>query len=321
MRTLLTVGLLIALTTAAVAEDSIILKSGRILRGQILQTGETVVRIETATGREWVKRTEIESLVRAPAPKIEVAEIEVPRTRASETEKKKAPPVAREVPTPAPRPLPSAGPDRSANVEPAVRSSGARVGTPLAPDEDTGSTKLAGVLGDLGNEVRAVRAEAASWIVANWPASSRVVDSAQQCTVELARIEATRLLDHEQLGDTSRQLAIALRDRSARVRTCALRVVRHRAYPRFERQALDLMQNASEWVVRQEAIRTLETIATRDSLQPVFSAWSAEEDKDRKRRYRRVLRGLFGEDFGDDLDAWHAAIVDIGMGKRTVRGD
>jgi len=297
MKSLLVALLLISLATSARAaeEDYVILKTGRTLRGKILQTGKTVIRIETASGAEWIRRTEIDALHRAPRPTVDSPP--------------KRPPAPRRATPPAPAPAkPATG--ETAKGETAV------------PEPTKASVeRLAKIVTELQSPKRATRVKAAAWVVARWPTSARALDSALRSKSEVARIEAVRLLGHERLGDASGRLRIGLADVSPRVRATALRVVRHGAYASLESRVIDLMCNDAEWVVRQEAIRALEEIGTRECLQPVLSAWSLEDDKDRKRRYRRVLRALLEEDFGDDVEAWRTATAEVSIGRRSLRGD
>jgi hypothetical protein len=300
MRTLLAIALTLSLAAVGFAEDSIRLKSGRTLRGTILQTGETVVKIRTDGGVEWVKRADIEAMSQAPAKK-KVVEAQ------GDAERR-------------PSPQPRARVDEKAGSSETERVS-VESPKPELPAQEVDSDVAAKVLSDLGDDDRAVRAAAATWVVENWPASARVVDSALVSTNEAARLEAVRLLDDARLGNNSRRLVRALTDASAPVRIAALRAIRHRGYDSFERDALRIMQDDPEWVVRQEAIRTLEDIGTAASLRPVIAAWSQEADEDRRRRYRRVLRAILLQDFGDDADRWRKALDEVHVGRRKVRGD
>jgi hypothetical protein len=297
--------LILCLASPTWADDRIELESGRVLEGEILREEKAWVGIDTGEGTVWVKREEIKSLTREePAPE-------------------------RETPPPTEDPTPIV-------QEPGPDSTGrSKAGTPPAPVDrtahpapDTASPEEAErrsaeserLIKALCSGDRERRVGAVEWIVDTWPKWRETVKFAlRESEDEAPRLEAVRLLDDERITGSLPLVEIALDDKSHKVRAAALRVARHRGFADIEKRAVDLMRSDPTWMVRQEAIRTLEDIGSDMCLPHVMAAWSGETDRDRKRRYRRVMKALLGEDFGDDATAWYRAADELFMGYRELR--
>jgi hypothetical protein len=209
---------------------------------------------------------------------------------------------------------------RDAGSRDAESSSDERAeGTAETPEQEL-SVEQERLLMGLSSEDRKERVKATEFIIASWPRWRPLVQHVlRNETNETARVEVVRVLDDRRVTDVRPLVEMALRDKSARVRTAALRVARHRKITEVEARALELMRTDAMWVVRQEAIRTLEDIGGELCLPHVLAAWANEQDKDRKRRYRRVMKALLGDDFGDDSNAWYAAADELFMGTREIR--
>lgn len=286
--------LVLAIAAPAFAKDTVELESGRVLEGKIVREEKAWVGIETTDGVVWVQRDEIKALKRdRPSPAV----------------RRETPPA-------------------EAEEKPAVREgAGTRKGAEPAPDatesvqdEAALSAEALRLQNALGSESVEQRRAATEWILDTWPKFRDVLATVLRESPETPRNEAVRILDDARIEDPFPLLEPSLTDESKKVRITALRVARHRRLTGAETHALEMMRKDPLWVVRQEAIRTLESVGTEMCLPHVMAAWTSETDKDRRRRYRRVMAALLGEDFGDeDAAAWYRAADELFMGARELR--
>lgn len=318
---LLSALILSALALPALAGDTIELLSGRVIRGRIEREEKDWIGIRNETGVLWVERAKIKTLTRTrPTPE------PAPEPAPAPTGRAETPP-AKDRPARSEQPRPVIGRDdgeaaqraRSADAE----GASARPALPPPPrDGDVGDAtredlRLVQMLGSTDEKERV---RATEWILETWPRCQPVLAAGLRVPEVQCRVEVVRLLDREELEDVETLLDIALGDAEAAVRVTAVRVVRHRGLAGFELPLVGLMNDDPVWSVRQEAIRTLEDLGTELCLPHVLGAWTRESDKDRRRRYTRVLRALLAEDFGDDEAGWRRAADEIFMGDRQIRG-
>ena len=292
--------LVVSLCGNSWAEDKIELESGRTLEGKIVREEKAWIGIDTGEGVIWVRRKEIKALNR-----------DVP-TRGAD------------VPPPAAEPAPADEVESGERVtsRPTPTKGKPAPAQTAAPAED--ATQLGAeaerIQRALCSDDKDRRIAAVDFIVATWPKWRAAVKVTLQTAVdEASRVEVVRLLDNAALADTSSLVDLALDDKSAKVRTAALRVARHLKLCGIESRAVELMRSDPTWTVRQEAIRTLEDVGGNMCLPHVMAAWSSETDRDRKRRYRRVMAALLGDDFGDDATGWYRAADELFMGDRVIR--
>jgi len=305
--------MVLILASAALAEDVIELETGRVVKGKITREEKAWVGLETGDGVVWFERKEIKSIAREgePAPQPEPRPNPEPAEDSDNDVPEKDAETGRR-----PGPAPTGRTDPA----PAVGSRRAP-GPPRAEATDEGlSTEGEHIRQGLASEELALRVKAAEWIVETWPKWRSAIEHAlTKEPSETVRVEAVRILDHEAVGDIDQLVLTALDDKSAKVRVATLRVVRHRMITGAETRAVEIMRSDPTWMVRQEAIRTLEDVGGSMCLPHVMSAWSGELDKDRRRRYRRVMAALLGEDFGEDTAGWYRAADELFMGTREIR--
>lgn len=291
---------LLVLAAAAQAEDVIELESGRVLKGTIVRDEKAWVGIDTGEDVVWIERKEIAKLTREsrPAPS--------PQPEAREQRERPVEP-ADETPTPSPT-------QRRADPAP-----------PPAPEAPQGpleelTPEAEALRQRLASTDRLDRAEAAQWMIDTWPRwRPLVIWVLENEESERARAEVVRVVDAPEICGDEEVVARALKDDGAHVRIAALRVARHREIAAVEQRVIELMRTDSTWNVRMEAIRTLEDIGGAACLPHVMAAWQSETDKDRRRRYKRVMRTLLADEFGDDVEAWYRAADEVHMGYRVLR--
>ena len=175
------------------------------------------------------------------------------------------------------------------------------------------------VLDGLADPKPNVRVAAADAIVAAWPDSAPVLDEALASKSSEIRLEAVNLLSSEALGDQRDRIRKKFDDAHADVRRQAVRIARRLPWPEAEPSFMRLIARDPEWIVRQEALRGLESLGTTNCLHAVLEGWIAERDADRRRRYKRVLMAIVKTDCGDDEDAWRASIHKAELGARVAR--
>ena len=211
--------------------------------------------------------------------------------------------------------------DKKRSDRPAPQRSEASAGTEDEAGEHVLTVNVELVVKLLRSDKREERVEAIEFVNEAWPQSRPVVEAGLRDKQELVRLECVRILDNEKMKRTEGLIAHALNDTSPRVRVAALRVVRHRKMAGLEHKVISMMRGDGKPAVQNEAIRTLEDIGTRDCLSHVLSAFGRAEDKNERRRYRRVLKALFQEDLGDDFEAWRDAEADLFADRRKLRGE
>jgi hypothetical protein len=164
------------------------------------------------------------------------------------------------------------------------------------------------ILDGLGDAKPQVRAKAADAIVFTWPDSKAILDAALASDKADVRFEATCLLRRAELGDMKSRIRPRLSDADARVRTHAVRAARLLDWPEIEPDLVRLLNTDPSWLVLQETLRGLEDRGSAACLQSVFRGWNADHNDDHRPRFKRVLVKILKNDYGDDMDKWHAAI-------------
>jgi hypothetical protein len=214
--------------------------------------------------------------------------------------------------------------EQIARVEPAVRTPEIKAAPkPKVEMDPEALAALRGrVLVSFGNANPVERLRAAGEVIASWPASEPVLDEALRSPILAIRLDAVRLLEERELGDTSARVLQAMADDDATVRVAAIRIVRHRQLLGFQPALSRAVETDGAWSVRREALRTLEDMGTIICLRPVLSGFAAEHDETKRLAYRRVLRTLTGADCGDDLEKWTAAVeAAIAKTRRAARAN
>lgn len=187
-------------------------------------------------------------------------------------------------------------------------------GAKRADDPQVAGVDVA-LLARLADASATVRGAAMDAVVLGWPGTAPTLDAALRHADPVVRREAVSLLDRKELGDVGARVRAAITDPDAAVRALAIRQVRIRKVDGVEPVLARLLVQDPVVMVRFEALRTLEDVGTPACLDAVLTAWCAEPketEKDRRRRYLRVLKKLTGEDAGSDRDAnrdaWRIAI-------------
>lgn len=278
-----------AVGTARAAE-SVVLRDGRTIVGEISRLRDGSVAVHTAEGTEIFRRDQIERISAAPAA--ETAE----RSAAG------APTLARILQGPVttrteqgrevPRPF---GKSEIGALREQLAS--------LAEEEPVADAVQA-CLRDLESSEAGARTRAMLSIRERWPRLRPVLRAVLILGNEQARLDVARLLRDPRLGDTTEFCDRAVRDGSLTVRMHALRAIREKELRSFAPLALEILDGTAPWTLRQEAARALERIGDASMLATAVRLWEDESDAGRKRRYRRLLRALHGSDLGDDPQAW-----------------
>ena len=296
----LALSVLLLLAATARAEDVIELESGRVLKGTIVRDEKAWVGIDTGEDVVWIERKEIAKLTRESGPAPQPASREEREKPVESTDEQPTPAPTRRRADPAPAPAASNDPPQGPREE-------------LTPEAEALRQRLA-------SADRLDRAEATQWMIDTWPRwRPLVLWVLENDESEKARAEVVRVVDAPEICGDAEVVARALKDDGAHVRIAALRVARHREITSLEQRVIELMRTDSVWNVRMEAIRTLEDIGGAACLPHVMAAWQSETDKDRRRRYKRVMRTLLADEFGDDVDAWYRAADEVHMGYRVLR--
>lgn len=281
----------LVLASPALAADKVLLRSGSVVEGTIEShdADTIVVRSGAETLRIPQRLVDRVELGEKPAPVAAVAPVSAP-----------------------PTPRPAGGAARA--TAPAVAAAGpVRSGEAASPDAPTAVD--AALLVRLASEVLAERSAAMDAVVAGWPSTAGTLDAALRHKDASVRRDAVSLLGRQELGDTSARIRASLGDADPNVRVGAVRQVRNRGLTDVEPVLVRLLSGDASVMVRLEALRTLEEVGTAACLPAVLAGWIAEPEdveKDRRRRYLRVLRKHTGEDAGHDrvanADAWRLAI-------------
>ncbi len=306
--------ILLALSAAAFAGDVVELEGGRVVEGRIVREEKVWVGVKVDHELVWLRRAEITSIRRdvkpapRPAPRTQDAEAETAEGSDTNGPQQRAERMKRTKRTGA-----------SSGQLPTPKSARTPGAASTARDAEL-SAEGEAVRRGLASTIRDERLKAAQWIVETWPRwRSAIKATLKHEKSETARVVAVQVLDRDGVDDVASLLEIAMSDAGATVRAAALRVARHRRHTGLESRAIALMRTDPTWRVRQEAIRALEDIGGAMCLPHVMAAWSSETDEGRRRRYRRVMSTLLGDDFGDDGTAWYHAAAELAGGERKLR--
>ncbi len=286
IRTVFTFVLLAALSTSAVAAEQIRLRDGSDVVGVIESRKDGVLKVRTEKGVVAVSEKDVVAIARIPGT--------------AEEERKKETVEA------------------SSRAKPKENEKTERARVVLEED-DPRAEAVNTLLAALVHEKHETRAGAVEMIVELWPESAFALDVALDHDKENVRKAAIRLLRDERLGDQSVRLKRKLSDSAPRVVIEALRAIRSLGLHQFEMDVLRLLDSNAEWLVRQDAARTLERIGGERAFPLVVALWSVEPDEHRKRRFKRVMREIARCDLGDDAKAWQEAVSEVFLGKRDVR--
>jgi hypothetical protein len=263
---------------SALAADRIELSDGRVLVGTVKNMDQRVAVIETKSGTLRIAADSIRS-VRVVEGEAEVAA------------RKESARIAAELRKPG---------GRSA----AATADKRRTGDPTSTDLALFATcrKL------LASKNVAHRGDAMDLILSNWPATAAFLDSALRDSNAAVRVEATRLLAEDRIGEPVRRVRPRLRDTHVGVRMLAARVVRQRKLAQLELELAKLMRHDTSAAVRQEALRSLEEVGTIASAPALLELWEDTEEDRVKRRARQALVRIIGVDHADNAEAWTAAV-------------
>jgi HEAT repeat protein len=202
---------------------------------------------------------------------------------------------------------------------PAFAAEGAEKPAVRTPEQIAALRK--NVLEGFAHKKAAARVSAAQLLVAAWPDSAPILDEALASTTVEVRLEAVRLMERRELGDMRERLRKAIADKDPSVRRTAIRIARHVAQRgEFEGLENELVGPATKdhaWIVRQEALYTLESVGSTKCLRRVLECWNLEKDPEHRSTTRRVLVTLLGVDHGEDVDAWRKAVDAAVLRART----
>ena len=293
----------------ASAGDSIELRDGTRIEGDIREFGATHLRIETASGERLVARADVRAVRRGD--------------RADDAHASTLPDLTSAL---GPKTRSAAGESASSSRGPKARTAAQRrvdreamEAAAAAEHPDPAVVAALEAVTALESPDAAVQVAMMDEIREAWPESRPLVEAVLRVASDPARTSAVRLLRSPRLGKSERLLQTALVDSSPVVRMQALRAVRDRRLSALEGDVTRLLSGNDQWRVRQEALRALERIAGPQSLRTVLALWSIETEPDRRRRLKRVLVAIVGEDLGEESEPWWNAVSEAHVGHRSLR--
>lgn len=141
-----------------------------------------------------------------------------------------------------------------------------------------------------------------------WPRSRPTFEAALTHRAAAVRLAAISLLGDVNVADPALYVAETISDPAPAVRRIAVRLVRTLALRALEPRLIAKVASDVDRGVKVEALRSLEEVGTAACLPAVLREMTSDPETTTRPRYLRVLRRVTGEDCGDDVEAWGAAV-------------